>query len=36
MKIYLIELSLNGSLGVFEDEWYLIDEALPYQEHCLI
>lgn len=36
MKIRLIKLGLDNSLRVFEDEGYLIDKALPYDEHRLI
>jgi len=36
MEIHLIELSLNGSLCVLEDEGYLIIEGLSNQEHGLI
>lgn len=32
----MVELGLDGSLGVLEDEGYLVDEALPYDEHRLV
>lgn len=36
MQIHLVELRLYSSFRVFEDEGYLVVEALPDDEHGLI